>query len=81
MNMPLSVEANERLYDALALAIDAAGPEREALLLTKLALLLANEIGDEAAVNQAVALAASQLAPPPPAPASLAIPAPAPASR
>lgn len=79
--MPLSNEANERLYDALAQAIDAAGPAREPLLLTKLALLLANEVGDEAVVNQAVALAASDLAPPEPAPANLAIPSPAPASR
>ena len=42
--MPLSVDANERLYDALAQAVDAAGPAQEALLLTKLALLLANQM-------------------------------------
>ena len=39
--MSLSTEANERLYDALAEAIDRAGPEGEALFLTKLVLLLA----------------------------------------
>lgn len=61
MNMPLSIEANERLYDALAQAIDAAGPDQESLLLTKLVLLLANQIGDEPAVNQALALAAKQI--------------------
>lgn len=59
--MPLSVEANERLYDALAQAIDAAGPEQESLFLTKLALLLANQIGDEAVVDTALAIAQAQL--------------------
>ena len=59
--MPLSVEANERLYDALAQAIDAAGPEQEALFLTKLTLLLANKIGDEAVVDTALATAQAQL--------------------
>ncbi len=59
--MPLSVEANERLYDALAQAIDAAGPEQEALFLTKLTLLLANKIGDEAVVGTALATAQAQL--------------------
>ena len=59
--MPLSVQANERLYDALADAIDAVGPAQEALLLTKLALLLANQIGDEAVVDTALATAQAQL--------------------
>lgn len=59
--MPLSVEANERLYDALAQAIDAAGPEQESLFLTKLALLLANQIGDEVVVDTALAIAQAQL--------------------
>ncbi len=79
--MPLSVEANERLYDALALAIDAAGQEQESLLLTKLALLLANGIGDEVVVNQALALAISHLTPRAPTVANLARPAVVPASR
>lgn len=79
--MPLSIEANQRLYDALAEAIDAAGPAQAPLLLTKLALLPANGIGDEAAVNQAVALAACHLAPPAPPPAKLPRPSPAQASR
>ena len=64
--MPLSIEANERLYDALAQAIDAAGREQEALLLAKLVLLLANENGNEAAVTRLLALAASHLQPPSP---------------
>lgn len=79
--MPLSVEENERFYDALAQAIDAAGPAREALLLTKLALLLANEIGDEAVVHQAVTLATSQIAPPAPDLANLPCPSPVPENR
>ena len=49
--MSLSTEANERLYDALAEAIDRAGPENETLVLTKLVLLLAKQLGDEAAVK------------------------------
>ena len=59
--MPLSVEANERLYDALAEAIDLAGHKHEALFLTKLVLLLANQLGDEVAVDDALAAAAAQL--------------------
>ena len=59
--MSLSTEANERLYDALAQAIDRAGPEDEALLLTKLVLLLANQLSDENAVVVAIETAFSQL--------------------
>lgn len=55
--MSLSTEANERLYDALAEAIDRAGPGNEALFLTKLALLLANQIGDEALIDRTLELA------------------------
>jgi hypothetical protein len=36
----------ERVYEALAVAIDKVGPEREALMLARLALLLANDGGD-----------------------------------
>ena len=36
----------ETAYDLLAAAIDAVGPERESLFLAKLALTLANEIGE-----------------------------------
>ena len=59
--MSLSTEANERLYDALAAAIDRAGPEGEALFLTKLVLLLANQIADEASINRALELALHQI--------------------
>ena len=40
--MKLAIDANERLYDALAAALDRAGPDVQALYLTKLVLLLAN---------------------------------------
>jgi hypothetical protein len=36
----------EQAYEFLARAIDAAGPDREALFLTKLALTLAHQVGD-----------------------------------
>lgn len=36
----------EDFYAAVADAVDAAGPEREALLLSKLNLLLAHALGD-----------------------------------
>jgi hypothetical protein len=52
--MSLSIDANERLYDALAEAIDRAGPLHETLLLTKLVLLLANELEDESTFERAL---------------------------
>ena len=42
----LSLPDLEATYDALAEAIDAAGPERAPLMLTKLVLLLAQDLGD-----------------------------------
>ena len=59
--MILSTEANERLYDALAEAIDRVGPTQESLFLTKLVLLLANRAGDEAAFEQALGIALKEL--------------------
>ena len=35
----------ETAYETLAMAIDSAGPEREALFLTRLALVLGHELG------------------------------------
>ena len=61
--MSHSTEANERLYDALAKVIDRAGPENEALLLTKLSLLLANQLSDEAAVVRMIATASEEIRP------------------
>jgi hypothetical protein len=42
----LSVPALETVYDALATAIDTAGPEKSELFLVKLALLNAQALGD-----------------------------------
>ncbi len=42
----LSIAALEAVYDALALGIDQAGPERDRIFLVKLALLCAQRSGD-----------------------------------
>jgi hypothetical protein len=47
----------EAAYETLAMAIDSAGPEREALFLTRLALLLGHELGDIAAFRKAISTA------------------------
>ena len=44
----------ETAYETLAMAIDTAGPEREALFLTRLALVLGHELGDATAFRNAV---------------------------
>jgi hypothetical protein len=44
----------ETAYETLATAIDAAGAQREALFLTRLALVLGHELGDIAAFRRAV---------------------------
>jgi hypothetical protein len=44
----------ENVYDTLAQAIDQAGKDDEIIFLTKLALLLANDVGDEIRVSRAV---------------------------
>lgn len=43
---PLPFADLEQVYERLAAAIDAVGPERESLFLAKLALALAHELGD-----------------------------------
>jgi hypothetical protein len=48
----------EALWEALAEAVDQAGPEREALFLAKLTLLLGREVGD---LNRVLALLAVAL--------------------
>lgn len=45
MNRPATPNL-EDFYAAVAEAIDAAGPQREALLLSKLSLLLGHALGD-----------------------------------
>ena len=51
---PMPFEDLETAYESLAIAIDSAGPGREALFLTRLALLLAHELGDIAAFRSAI---------------------------
>jgi hypothetical protein len=51
----------EAAYEALALAIDAAGEPREVLFLTRLALVLANELGDIATLKRAIGTALEDL--------------------
>jgi hypothetical protein len=51
----------EAAYEALATAIDTAGKQREALFLTRLALLLGHELGDIAAFRSAIRTALEDL--------------------
>lgn len=57
----LSVPGLEQVYDALATAIDAAGPEKSELFLVKLALLNANALGDVDVFKAQVAAALKDL--------------------
>jgi hypothetical protein len=52
----------ETAYETLAQAIDRAGPEKEALFLARLALVLAHEGGDLALFRRAVATALEDMA-------------------
>jgi hypothetical protein len=58
---PLSVPGLEAVYDALATAIDHAGPDKTELLLVKLALLQANALGDPAAFQRHIDAALQDL--------------------
>lgn len=58
----LSVDELEDVWERLAEAIDRAGPEREALFLAKLAVLLANAVGDRARVERLIETALEDLA-------------------
>lgn len=60
MSTPLPLPALETVYDELAEAVDRAGDRRE-LLLAKLALLLAHEVGDHARVSALIAAAEADL--------------------
>jgi hypothetical protein len=51
---PMPFDDFETAYEALATAIDAAGAEREALFLTRLALLLGHQLGDIATFRDAI---------------------------
>lgn len=57
----LTLEGLETAYDALATAIDQAGPERSELFLVKLALLQAQALGDARQFQQQLATALQDL--------------------
>ncbi len=57
----LNVAEVEQLYDELALAVDAAGPELSERMLAKLALLLANALGDATQVSALIRAAKEDL--------------------
>jgi hypothetical protein len=58
---PMPFEDLESAYETLAMAIDSAGPEQEALFLTRLALLFSHELGDVAAFRSAIRTALEDL--------------------
>lgn len=60
---PLTIPQLEQVYDSLAQAIDHAGPEHTTLFLTKLCLLLANALGDDAQVQELMQAALRDLEP------------------
>jgi hypothetical protein len=57
----LTIGGLETVYDALATAIDQAGPDKTELFLVKLALLQANALGNEAQFQQQVNTALQDL--------------------
>jgi hypothetical protein len=61
MSSLLAPDARDRLYAACANAVTEAGPERESLFLARLALLLFEQVGDEARCRQALADALDDL--------------------
>lgn len=61
---PMPFDELERAYERLATAIDQAGPEHEALFLTRLALVLAHRVGSLDVFNQSVDTALDELVPP-----------------
>jgi hypothetical protein len=61
MTEVLAFDDLERAYDLIAQAIDAEGPEKETLFLSKLCLTLAHNISKLAVIEQAVAIAGDSL--------------------
>jgi hypothetical protein len=57
----LSIDGLETVYDALATAIDDAGPDQALLFLVKLALLNAHALGDAQLFQQHMASALQDL--------------------
>ncbi|UUC91365.1 MULTISPECIES: DUF2783 domain-containing protein [Comamonas] len=58
---PLDIAGLETVYDQLAGAIDAVGAEKSELLLVKLALLAANQLGDARQFGEMIAAARQDL--------------------
>jgi Protein of unknown function (DUF2783) len=61
--MPLNTEDNEWLFEAMAQALDRVGAQQSALLLAKFSMLLANQIGERAVVEEALQTALAHLSP------------------
>lgn len=61
MSDTLEFEGLEQVYDWLATAIDEAGPENEALFLSKLCLTLAHNIEDLSVIENAIHIAQQDL--------------------
>ena len=57
----LDIAGLEAVYDQLATAIDAVGAEKSELLLVKLALLAANQLGDAGQFAEMLAVAQRDL--------------------
>ena len=57
----LDIAGLEAVYDQLATAIDAVGAEKSELLLVKLALLAANQMGDVRQFGEMIAAAQRDL--------------------
>ena len=57
----LTIGGLETVYDQLATAIDAVGQEKSELFLVKLALLAAQQLGDEAVLGQLIERAQADL--------------------
>lgn len=60
----LSASQRDVIYTELSHAVTAAGDTREALFLARLALLLAEEVGNEGRIRAAIADALHGLTPP-----------------
>ena len=60
-NPALTIDGLETVYDALATAIDQAGPDKAQLFLVKLALLNANALADEDLFQQQISTALQDL--------------------
>jgi hypothetical protein len=58
VSAPLPFHDLEKVYEALARAIDAAGEERDVIVLVKLVMAMAHECGDIGVFERALAMIA-----------------------